>query len=108
MTRAAMTPSPTPATPRWATDGARSRWRSCPLPATMPQCAANCCWLGCFWTIDLGCIDIHTRSVRSAPRRAFTAPLGAGFGANFWGETVGQGIALLEYYRALEAGEVSL
>ena len=65
-------------------------------------------WFSCFWTIDLGCIDIHTRSVRSAPRRAVTAPLGAGFGANFWGETVGQGIALLEYYRALEAGEVSL
>ena len=43
-----------------------------------------------------------------APRRAVTAPLCAGFGANFWGETVGQGIALLEYYRALEAGEVSL
>ena len=65
-------------------------------------------WFSCFWTIDLGCIDIHTRSVRSAPRRAVTAPLGAGFGANFWGETVGQGIALLEYYRALEAGEFRL
>ena len=38
---------------------------------------------------------------------AVMAPLCAGFGANFWGETVGQGIALLEYYRALEAGEIA-
>ena len=50
---------------------------------------------------------IHADEATSC-RRAVTAPLGAGFGANFWGETVGQGIALLEYYRALEAGEVSL
>ena len=27
-----------------------------------------------------------------------------GFGANFWSETVGQGIALLEYLAALEQG----
>ena len=38
---------------------------------------------------------------------AVVAPFCAGFGANFWGETVGQGIALLEYYRALEAGEIA-
>lgn len=29
-----------------------------------------------------------------------------GFGANFWGETVGQGIALLEYTGMREAGEI--
>ena len=29
-----------------------------------------------------------------------------GFGANFWSETVGQGIALLEYVAALDAGQI--
>jgi hypothetical protein len=29
-----------------------------------------------------------------------------GFGANFWSETVGQGVALLEYLSALETGEI--
>ena len=31
-----------------------------------------------------------------------------GFGSNFWGETVGQGVALLEFYEALSKGDIDL
>ena len=31
-----------------------------------------------------------------------------GFGSNFWGETVGQGVALLEFYASLSKGDIDL